>query len=40
MSFQLILNPLFIKPYLILHPASWINMLKMKFSKQVLILVL
>ena len=39
-SFQLTLNPLLIKLYPLLHPVSWSNMLKMKFSKQVLILVL
>ena len=39
-SFQLILNPFFMKPYALLHPASWSNMLKIKFSKQILILVL
>ena len=39
-SFQLTLNPLLIKLYPLLHPVFWSNMLKMKFSKQVLILVL
>ena len=38
-SFQLTLNPLLIKLYPLLHPV-WSNMLRMKFSKQVLILVL
>ena len=40
-SFQLILSPLFLKPRPFHHSVSWSNMLiKMKFSKQVIILLL